>query len=56
MDTPTLKCKTAAGVTMTIQLRPLNWRETDARAAKIVSDPSKRLKWKKERKGGVNSL
>lgn len=39
----------ANGINFHIQLRSLNWREIDARADAIVSDPKKRVKWRKGR-------
>jgi hypothetical protein len=34
--------RTANGVNFTMQTRSLNWREIEARAESIVSDPTKR--------------
>lgn len=43
----------ANGVTYDIQLRSPSWREIEARADAIVSDPSKRKRWDRRGLGGI---
>lgn len=56
MITPTLQFKNTNGVRVSVQLRTLSWRERDAQAEAIVTDPKRRLKWDKGKRSGVKTL